>query len=95
MLEAFESPRIVRMRRRDGSVERVDIDELAGYLQREARAMRRELVLRWSRGALRRLAALRLDAGEGYLAAAVDLADLEQRLKALDRYERSRITRPR
>lgn len=101
-LDAIEPSRVVRMRRRDGSVERVEMHLLARYLQREARAMRRELLTRWVRGAMHRLraawrsrlAARRLDARERYLAAATDHADFEQRLRAWDRYDRSRSGLP-
>lgn len=54
-LQAFESPRLARVRRRDGSIERVPTRHLVAYFEREARAMRHDVLARWARALLRAL----------------------------------------
>jgi hypothetical protein len=93
--EALETPHVVRMRRRDGSVEWVDVHLLDCYLRREARAMRHELLARWGRVVLRRLreapdalldVAVRVAAQAHRIAAALRGRFATSRLDARERY---------
>ena len=66
--QAFESPRVALVQRRDGSIERVPTRHLVRYFERDARAMRHDVLARWARAlprALRSTAAASIRAGPG------------------------------
>ncbi len=54
-LQGFDSPRIARVQRHDGCIERVETRHLAAFFQNEARAIRRHQIAGWATAAVNAL----------------------------------------